>query len=392
MLKRVFIVAAKRTAIGSFGGSLSKIPATKLGAHVLTAAVDAAGITSGHIDEVYMGSVLQANLGQAPARQASKYAGFGDHIPATTINKVCASGMKAIAVGLQQILLGDAEVVAAGGMENMSLVPYYQSSNRWGAKFGDQILIDGIVKDGLTDVYSQQAMGSCAEICAKEYGFSRADQDQYAIQSYTRSKIAWETGKFNAEITPLTIENRMGNVIIQQDEEYKQVNFEKIAQLKPAFDREGTLTAANSSTLSDGAAAVILMSEQKMLELGVKPLAEIIGYADAEQTPEWFTTSPALAVQKVLQKVDMVIDDIDYFEFNEAFSVVALANAKILRVSTDQLNVYGGAVSLGHPLGCSGARILVTLCHILQQENGSYGLASICNGGGGASAMIIKKC
>ncbi len=392
MLKRVFIVAAKRTAIGSFGGKLSKIAAPKLGAQAIAAVIESSGISKDQVDEVYMGSVLQANLGQAPARQASKFAGLGDHIPATTINKVCASGMKAVSIAAQQILLGDADVVIAGGMENMSQVPYYSSTNRWGSKFGDQSLIDGLMKDGLTDVYQQTAMGTCAESCADKYQINREEQDQYAIQSYTRSKIAWETGKFNAEVWPIKLESRSGEAYFQEDEEYPQVNFEKITQLKPAFKPDGTITAANASTLSDGAAALLIMSEEKMIALGLKPIAEIISYADAEQSPEWFTTSPALATQKALQKVGLVIDDIDYFEFNEAFSVVALANAKILGISVDQINVYGGAVSLGHPLGCSGARILVTLCHVLQQEQGQLGLAAICNGGGGASAMIIKKC
>ncbi len=392
MNKRVFIVAAKRTAMGSFGGALSSISATELGAKAISAVIEESGIDALQIDEVYMGSVLQANLGQAPARQASKFAGLSDHIPATTINKVCASGMKAISIAAQQILLGDAHVVVAGGMESMSQVPYYDVAARWGAKYGDQKLIDGLAKDGLTDVYSNQAMGNCGEVCAEKYSISREDQDEYAIQSYTRSKIAWESGKFTKEVTPVEINSRKGTVVVSEDEEYKQVNFEKLSQLRPSFKPDGTITAANASTLSDGAAAVLLVSEEKMKELGLKPIAEIIAYADAEQAPEWFTTTPAIATQKVLQKAGLTIDDMDYFEFNEAFSVVALANAKLLSLSTNQINVYGGAVALGHPLGCSGARIIVTLSSVLHQENGNYGLAAICNGGGGASAMIIKKC
>ncbi len=392
MNKRVFIVAAKRTAMGSFGGALSSISATELGAKAISAVIEESGIDALQIDEVYMGSVLQANLGQAPARQASKFAGLSDHIPATTINKVCASGMKAISIAAQQILLGDAHVVVAGGMESMSQVPYYDVAARWGAKYGDQKLIDGLAKDGLTDVYSNQAMGNCGEVCAEKYGISREDQDEYAIQSYTRSKIAWESGKFTKEVTPVEINSRKGTVVVSEDEEYKQVNFEKLSQLRPSFKPDGTITAANASTLSDGAAAVLMVSEEKMKELGLKPIAEIIAYADAEQAPEWFTTTPAIATQKVLQKAGLTMDDMDYFEFNEAFSVVALANAKLLSLSTNQINVYGGAVALGHPLGCSGARIIVTLSSVLHQENGNYGLAAICNGGGGASAMIIKKC
>ncbi|MBV2226160.1 MULTISPECIES: thiolase family protein [unclassified Sphingobacterium] len=391
MRKKVYIVAAKRTAMGSFGSSLATVSSTELGATVIKAVMDEIKLEKHHVDEVYMGSVLQANLGQAPARQASKFAGLPDHVPATTINKVCASGMKAISIGVQQILLGDAQVVIAGGMENMSQVPFYDTAARWGAKYGDQKLTDGIQKDGLTDVYSDKAMGNCGELCAEKYEISRADQDEYAIQSYTRSKIAWETGKFKNEVVPVEVKSRKGSVMVDEDEEFKNINFEKVSQLKTSFKTDGTITAANASTLSDGAAAVILMSEEKVNELGVKPLAEVIAYADAEQSPEWFTTTPTAATQKVLQKVGLTVDDIDYFEFNEAFSVVALANAKLLDISEDQMNVYGGAVSLGHPLGCSGARIIVTLTSVLHQENGQLGLAAICNGGGGASAMILKK-
>lgn len=391
MNKKVYIVAAKRTPMGSFGSSLATVSATDLGATVIKALLADIKLELHHIDEVYMGSVLQANLGQAPARQASKKSGIPDRVPATTINKVCASGMKAISIGVQQILLGDAHVVVAGGMENMSQVPFYDVAARWGAKYGDQKLADGIQKDGLTDVYSDQAMGNCGELCAEKYEISRADQDEYAIQSYTRSKIAWESGKFKNEVIPVEVKSRKGTVVVDEDEEYKNINFEKVSQLRASFKTDGTITAANASTLSDGAAAVILMSEEKVNELGIKPLAEIIAYADAEQSPEWFTTTPAAATQKVLQKAGMTIDEIDYFEFNEAFSVVALANAKLLDISSEQMNIYGGAVALGHPLGCSGARIIVTLNSVLHQEGGQLGLAAICNGGGGASAMILKK-
>lgn len=391
MIKKVYIVAAKRTAMGSFGSALSSFTASQLGAKAIEAVVSEIGLEKDQIDEVLMGCVLQANVGQAPARQAARFAGLPDHIPATTINKVCASGMKAISLGVQQILLGDADVVVAGGMESMSQVPYYSANTRWGAKYGDQKLIDGLQKDGLTDVYSNEAMGNCGELCADKYHISREDQDSYAIQSYTRSKTAWETGKFANEVTPVEVVSRKGTVSVAEDEEFKMVNFEKVPQLKPAFKTDGTITAANASTLSDGAAEVILMSEEKVKELNIKPLAEVIAYADAEQDPAWFTTTPAIATQKVLKKAGLTINDIDYFEFNEAFSVVALANAQLLEIASDKINVYGGAVALGHPLGCSGARIIVTLNSVLHQENGSIGLAAICNGGGGASATIIKK-
>lgn len=392
MNRKVYIVAAKRTPMGSFGSSLSRISATELGAIAIKAVLEEVKLELHEVDEVYMGSVLQANLGQAPARQASKYSGLPDSVPATTVNKVCASGMKAISIAVQQILLGDAEVVIAGGMENMSQVPFYDTSARWGAKYGDQKLFDGIQKDGLTDVYSTQAMGNCGELCAEKYNITRSDQDEYAIQSYKRSKIAWETGKFKKEVVPVEVQSRKGSVLVDEDEEYKNINFEKVGQLRPSFKAEGTITAANASTLSDGAAAVILMSEEKVRELGLNPLVEVLSYADAEQSPEWFTTTPAAATEKVLQKVGLTVDDIDFFEFNEAFSVVVLANSKLLNISDEQMNVYGGAVALGHPLGCSGARIIVTLISVLLQEGGELGLAAICNGGGGASAMIIKKC
>ncbi|WP_286779225.1 MULTISPECIES: thiolase family protein [Sphingobacterium] len=391
MSKSVFIVAAKRTPIGSFGGALSSISATKLAARVVRAVVDEAGIASDLVDEIIMGAVLQADLGQAPARQVARFAGLSDHTTATTINKVCASGMKAIAVAAQSILLGDADVVIAGGMESMSRVPYYADAMRWGAKFGAQSLSDGLQRDGLSDAYSNDAMGVFAELCAEKYHIGREEQDNYAISSYKRSLDAWQKNKFLSEVQPITVQSRKGEVLVSRDEEFSQVNFDKIPELKPAFKKEGTVTAANASTISDGAAAVLLMSGEKLEELGLVPLAEIIAYADAEQEPEWFTTTPSIATNKLLKKAGLTIDDIDYFEFNEAFSVVALANAQILGLPLNKVNVYGGAVSLGHPLGCSGARIVVTLSSILRQEGGSLGLAAICNGGGGASAMVIKK-
>ncbi len=391
MSKSVFIVAAKRTPIGSFGGALSSISATKLAARVVRAVVDEAGIASDLVDEIIMGAVLQADLGQAPARQVARFAGLSDHTTATTINKVCASGMKAIAVAAQSILLGDADVVIAGGMESMSRVPYYADAMRWGAKFGAQSLSDGLQRDGLSDAYSNDAMGVFAELCAEKYHIGREEQDNYAISSYKRSLDAWQKNKFLSEVQPITVQSRKGEVLVSRDEEFSQVNFDKIPELKPAFKKEGTVTAANASTISDGAAAVLLMSGEKLEELGLVPLAEIIAYADAEQEPEWFTTTPSIATNKLLRKAGLTIDDIDYFEFNEAFSVVALANAQILGLPLNKVNVYGGAVSLGHPLGCSGARIVVTLSSILRQEGGSLGLAAICNGGGGASAMVIKK-
>lgn len=391
MSKSVFIVAAKRTPIGSFGGGLSSISTTALGAHAVRAVLDEAGLSGDQVDEILIGNVLQADLGQAPARQVARLAGLPDRVPATTVNKVCASGMKAIAFAAQAILLGDADVVVAGGMESMSRVPYYASAMRWGAKFGSQSFVDGLQRDGLSDAYSNEAMGSFAELCAEKYAIGREEQDQYAISSYKRSLEAWQKNKFVNEVSPIAIQARKGEQTISRDEEFSQVNFDKIPELKPAFKKDGTVTAANASTLSDGAAAVLLMSGEKVKELGVQPLAEIIAYADAEQAPEWFTTSPSLVTDKVLKKARLTKEDIDYFEFNEAFSVVALANAKILDIPLNKVNIYGGAVSLGHPLGCSGARIVVTLTSILQQEGGTMGLAAICNGGGGASGMIIKR-
>lgn len=391
MSKRVFIVAAQRTAIGSFGGTLSGLSATKLGARAAVAAMSQAGVAAEEVDELLMGCVLQANIGQAPARQVAKFAGLPDSVPATTINKVCASGMKAVGLAMQSILLGDADLVLAGGMESMSQTPYYAPAVRWGAKYGNQSFVDGLQKDGLTDAYSQEAMGAFGELCAAKYAITRQEQDAYAIASYTRSREAWERGKFANEVFPMTIETKRGELIVGQDEEYRQVNVDKIPTLKSAFKKDGTITAANASTISDGAAVLILVSEEKMNALSLTPLAEIVAYADAEQAPEWFTTTPSVASNKVLKKAGLSISDIDYFEFNEAFSVVALANAKILDISLSKMNVYGGAVSMGHPLGCSGARILVTLSSVLNQEGGTYGLAAICNGGGGASAVILRS-
>lgn len=338
-----------------------------------------------------MGNVLQANVGQAPARQAARYAGIPDNVPCTTINKVCASGMKSIMLGAQSIMLGDNDVVVAGGMENMSITPYYVESNRWGAKFGNTTLIDGIQKDGLLDAYDNKIMGSCAEVCATDYKISREEQDDYAIMSYKRSADAWAKGKFKDEVVPVEVQTKKGNIIFAEDEEYKNVNFEKLRQLKPAFEKNGTITAANASTINDGAAAVILMSKEKAEKLGIKPLAIIRSYADAEQEPLWFTTTPSKAMPKAVEKAGLKMSDIDYFEINEAFSVVALVNAKILNIPLEKLNVNGGAVSLGHPLGASGARIIVTLINVLKQNNARYGLAGICNGGGGASAMLIEN-
>lgn len=391
MSKSVFIVAAKRTPIGSFGGALSSVPAPNLGAHAVQAVLHEAGISADLVEEIIMGTVLQADMGQAPARQVARIAGLPDSVVATTVNKVCASGMKAIALAAQAILLGDADIVVAGGMESMSRVPYYVNAMRWGSKFGGQQFLDGLQRDGLSDAYTNEAMGTFAELCAEKYTIGRKEQDDYAISSYKRSLEAWQKNKFVREVQPVSVLSRKGEQTVSRDEEFSQVNFDKIPELKPAFKKEGTVTAANASTLSDGAAAVLLMSEEKVKELGIIPLAEIVAYADAEQAPEWFTTTPSQATEKVLKKAELKISDIDYFEFNEAFSVVALANAHILGLPLNKINVYGGAVSLGHPLGCSGARIVVTLNSILQQEKGTIGLAAICNGGGGASAMIIKK-
>jgi acetyl-CoA C-acetyltransferase len=392
MKREVYIVAAVRTPMGSFGGSLASVSATRLGATAIKEAVKRAGIEVSQINEVFMGNVLQANVGQAPARQAARYAGIPDNVPCTTINKVCASGMKSVMFAAQTILTGDNDVVVAGGMENMSSVPYYLDQARTGYRLGNGSIIDGLVKDGLTDVYNNYHMGNAAELCATECNISREDQDKYAVESYKRSAAAWQAGKFKDEIVGVEVPQKKGGVVvISEDEEYKNVNFEKIGSLKPVFVKEGSVTAANASTLNDGASALVLMSSEKAKELGVKPLAKIIGYADAEQEPERFTTSPAKALPKAIQKAGLKLSDIDYFEINEAFSVVAIANNKEMGIDPSKANVNGGAVSLGHPLGSSGSRILVTLINVLNQNNGKYGAAGICNGGGGASAVVIEK-
>lgn len=392
MNKEVYIVSAVRTPIGSFGGALKDVPATRLGAVAIKAAVEKAGISPAMVNEVLMGCVIQANLGQAPARQAAKFAGLPDNVVCTTVNKVCASGMKAIAQGAQSILLGDSDVVVAGGMENMSQVPFYVPNQRWGHKYGNTELVDGLAKDGLTDCYSQTAMGNAADFCAAENKISREEQDAFATESYRRSQAAWEQGRFNEEVVPVSIPSKKGEpVMVAKDEEPFNVKFEKIAGLRPAFGKEGTVTAANASTMNDGAAAVVLMSSNKARELGIKPLAIIRGYADAEQEPTWFTTTPSIAVPVAVKRAGLQMRDIDFVELNEAFSVVGIVNTQKMNLDPAKVNVNGGAVSLGHPLGCSGARIIVTLVHILQQQNGRYGAAGICNGGGGASAMVIEK-
>jgi acetyl-CoA C-acetyltransferase len=389
----VYIVSAVRTPIGSFGGSLKDIPATKLGATAIQAAIERAGIQGNDVDEVLMGCVLQANIGQAPARQAAKFAGLPDSVVCTTINKVCASGMKAIMQGAQAILLGDASVVVAGGMENMSSVPFYAGAMRWGNKYGDTTLADGLAKDGLTDVYHKYAMGNAAELCASKYNFTREDQDAFAVASYTKSRAAWEGGAFDAEIVPVPIPQRSGDpIMFSKDEEPFNVKFEKIPGLKPAFIKDGTITAANASTMNDGAAALVLMSQEKAEALGIKPIAILKSYADAEQAPEWFTTAPALAVPKAVEKAGITTADLDCIELNEAFSVVGLANTQLMQLDAAKVNVKGGAVSIGHPLGCSGARIVVTLIHALKDRSGKFGAAGICNGGGGASAVVIENC
>jgi len=391
MNKKVVIVSAVRTPIGSFMGGLSTVSAPKLGAVAIKGALDKIQLDANLVDEVFMGQVIQAGSGQAPARQAAIYAGLPNTVVCTTVNKVCASGMKSVMMGAQAIQCGDAEIVVAGGMENMSLIPHYMHL-RNGYKFGPATMVDGMQKDGLTDAYDNNAMGVCADLCATEYQFSREQQDAFAIQSYKRSAKAWEEGKFDAEIVPVAVPQRRGEpIIITKDEEFTNVNLDKIPALNAVFTKDGTVTAANASTINDGAAAIILMSEEKALSLGLKPLAYIKSYADAAQEPKWFTTSPALAIPKALKKANIAIEDVDYFEFNEAFAVVGLANSKILGLGDSKVNVNGGAVSLGHPLGCSGARIIVTLLNVLEQNQGKIGAAAICNGGGGASAIIIEK-
>jgi acetyl-CoA C-acetyltransferase len=391
-MKEVYIVAAVRTPMGSFGGALKDISATQLGSIAIKGALAKAKLSADQVEDVLMGSVIQANLGQAPARQAAKFAGLPDKVNCTTINKVCASGMKAVALGAQSILLGDASIVVAGGMESMSNVPFYVDQLRWGNKYGNSSLIDGLAKDGLTDVYDGLAMGNAAEKCARECGISRDDQDQFAIESYKRSQAAWTDGKFDAEVVPVPIPQRKGEpILFSKDEEPWNVKFEKIPELKPAFQKDGSVTAANSSTMNDGAAALILVSKEKLDELGLKPIARILSYADAEQAPEWFTTTPSLAVPKAVAKAGLSMQDIDYWELNEAFAVVGIENSRRMQLDPAKVNVHGGAVSLGHPLGCSGARILVSLIHILKDKKARYGAAGICNGGGGASAMVIEN-
>ena len=390
-MREVVIVSAVRTPMGSFGGSLSSVSATKLAATAIKGAVEKAGIKSEMVQEVFMGNVLQANIGQAPARQAAKFAGLANEVPCTTVNKVCSSGMKSIMLAAQTIKAGDNDIVIAGGMENMSAVPHYFDKGRNGQKLGDMKLIDGLVKDGLTDVYNRVHMGNCAEICAKDMNFTRQDQDAFAVESYNRSAKSWEEGRFNDEIVPVSVPQRRGeDLIISEDEEYKNVKIDKIPNLRAVFEKDGTITAANASTINDGASALVIMSSEKAEELKLKPLAKIISYADAAQEPEWFTTAPAKALQIALGKVNMELSDIDYFELNEAFSVVGLANMKILGLNPHKVNVNGGAVSLGHPLGSSGSRIIVTLINVLKQNGGKTGAAGICNGGGGASAMVIE--
>lgn len=390
-MKEVYIVSAVRTAMGSFGGTLAGTPATQLGAMAIKAALEKIKLDPKLVNEVFMGSVMQANLGQAPARQAAKFAGLPDSVNCTTVNKVCASGMKSISLAAQSILLGDNDIVVAGGMENMSSVPFYSDSTRWGSKYGNAVLIDGLAKDGLTDVYGNYPMGNCAELCAKDHKFSREDQDAFAVESYKRSAAAWSAGKFKDEVIPVTVKTKKGDVIFAEDEEYKNVNFEKIPTLKPVFQKDGTVTAANASSMNDGAAALVLMSKEKADELGIKPIAKIKSYADAEQAPELFTTTPSIAVPKAVEKAGLKMGDINYFELNEAFSVVGLANIKLMNLDASKVNVNGGAVSLGHPLGASGARVIVTLINVLKQNKAKYGAAGICNGGGGASAMVIEN-
>ena len=390
-MKEVYIVSAARTPLGSFNGKLSSVPAPKLGASAIKGAVEASGIDGGEVQEVFMGNVLSAGLGQAPARQASMFAGLNDSIPATTVNKVCASGMKAIMLGAQSIMLGDNDVVVAGGMENMSSVPHYQTGSRLGKKYGNITMLDGLAFDGLTDVYNNYPMGNAAELCASECNISREDQDAFAIESYTRSAKAWEAGAFNNEIVSVEVPQRRGDaLVVDTDEEFTNVRMDKIAALRPAFLKDGTVTAANASTMNDGAAAVVLMSKEKAEELGAKPLAKIVSFADAAQAPEWFTTAPSKAIPKALDKAGWTKDDVDLFEINEAFAVVALANNQKLGLDASKVNVNGGAVSLGHPLGCSGARIIVTLIHALKSRGLKKGAAGICNGGGGASAFTLE--
>jgi acetyl-CoA C-acetyltransferase len=391
-MKEVYILSAVRTPIGSFGGTLKSFTATQLGAFAIKGALEKAGLAPQQINDVIMGSVIQANLGQAPARQAAKFAGLPNEVNCTTVNKVCASGMKAIAQAAQSIMLGDADIVVAGGMESMSNVPFYSDTMRWGNKYGNVSFIDGLVKDGLTDVYDGKAMGIAAELCASTCNVSREEQDAFAIASYQRSQAAINEGRFDAEVIPVSIPQRNGDpLIFSKDEEPFNVKFDKIPALKGAFTKDGTVTAANASTMNDGAAALVLISKEKAEELGLQPIAKIVSYADAEQAPEWFTTSPALAVPKAVAKAGLTMSDIQYWELNEAFSVVGIENSRRMQLDPATVNVNGGAVSIGHPLGASGARIIVTLINVLKQNNARYGAAGICNGGGGASAMVIEN-
>lgn len=390
-MKEVYIVSAVRTPMGSFNGILSTVPATKLGAIAIKGALEKAGVDAKEVNEVFMGNVLQAGLGQAPARQAAIFAGIGDNVPCTTVNKVCASGMKALMLGAQSVMLGINDVVVAGGMENMSLVPHYLMNSRKGYKYGDFTAVDGLALDGLKDVYNNYMMGNAADDTAIEHNISREEQDAFAIESYKRSAKAWESGKFRDEIVPVEIPQRKGEpLLVAEDEEYKNVFFDKIPQLKPAFTPNGTVTAANASTMNDGAAAMVIMSREKMEQLGLQPIARIAGFADAAQRPERFTTSPAIAVPKAVANAGCTMDQIDYFELNEAFSLVGVVNNKLMNLDPAKVNVNGGAVALGHPLGASGARILVTLINVLKQNKGKFGAAGICNGGGGASAMVLE--
>ena len=392
MNKEVVIVSAVRTPIGSFGGTLKEFSATRLGSLAIKGALEAAGVQPQQVQELLMGCVLQANLGQAPARQAGKLAGLPDEVVCTTVNKVCASGLKAVVQAAQGILLGDVDIVVAGGMESMSNAPFYAAEMRWGNKYGNTTFIDGLAKDGLTDAYDGKAMGMAAELCASTCGISRKEQDDFAIASYQRSQAAWAAGKFNDEVIPIGIPQRKGDpVLFGKDEEPFNVKFDKIPELKPSFQKDGTVTAANASTLNDGAAALVLMSREKATELGLRPLARIVSYADAEQAPEWFTTTPAIAVPRAVAKAGLKMEDISFWELNEAFSVVGIENSRRMKLDPARVNVHGGAVAIGHPLGASGARILVTLIHVLRQNKARYGAAGICNGGGGASAIVIEN-
>ncbi len=391
-MEEVYIVSLARTPIGSFGGSLAPLSAVELGTAAIKGTLEKIGLETDQVEEVYMGNVISANLGQAPARQAAIAAGIGHNVPCTTVNKVCSSGMKTVMLGAQSIMLGLQDVIIAGGMESMSNIPYYIPKARYGYKYGNGELVDGLLKDGLWEVYNEFPMGNCADNTAKEMGITREMQDEYAISSYERSKASWEAGKFKDEVIPVSIPQRKGDpLIISEDEEYKNVKFEKIPKLRPVFSKEGTVTAANASTINDGAAALVLMSKKKMEELGLRPLARIRGFADAAQDPLWFTTSPSLAIPKAMQQAGVEKGDVDFYEINEAFSAVAIANNIKLELDAEKVNVNGGAVSLGHPLGCSGARIITTLYSVLNQNNAGIGVAGICNGGGGASAIVVER-